>query len=772
MKIRLAIPTSMALAALLSFAACGDDPLVGGEVDTSEEADTGVLDLDSVLPIDTHFEPLDTTSPVEDTAAPEVVEPSCDDDVKPFYCPCLNNVQCESSYCVPVDEDDVSARCSRVCAESCPMGWDCRGIAGPDPVFICQPPIDTLCRSCTTDSGCGGVGDRCVDFFDGKYCGKNCQGDPGACPATYGCEEITDSAGQILAYQCVPLSGSCNCEPGLDYDNDPAHCGRCNRACHFPGGVPGCEAGECFLADCQAGFVNLDGHELTGCEYECTKVSDEDWPDANCVGSSCDQDCDGLDGTWTRGVFVSASAGSSGGTGAPDDPVNTITRAIQIAQPGGRDHVYIAAGVYNEQVTMKDGVSIFGGYSNDGQWRRNLAIHETQITSSSGVASIRVIIADGISTHRTVIDGVTVVGGTNANPGGSSYAIWIRNSTDKLELIRVAAIGGNGGNGSSGTNGNPGNPGTTPASGTSASSYDCQCNDYDSYAGWGGAGAPAASCASGPSTAGGRGAHAVENDSCSTSGYTGQPAPTGAPGGAPEQKGSNGDHGASGTNGAGGLAGGTVSGAGFWLGQDGANGTHGANGLGGGGGGSGLTRRGNHAACVFINTYRYGGGGGGGGGGGCGGRLATSGRAGGGSFGVFLVDSNPALIDSAFGHKNGGNGGNGGTGGDGGSGTAGAGAGNGSCYGGLCGTAGGPGGNGGNGGRGGHGGGGAGGVAYGLYLAGSSAPSCSGLSFNPPGAGGTGGLGGIGGIASGANAGNRGADGLFGARNKTSLGCP
>lgn len=754
------------LGLLLFVSGCGDDALTGDVdvtgVDTLLAPDT-TLDPDAIVIIDTHS-PVDTIPGEDgatDTAEPIDTARTCDDDPKPFFCPCVNNVQCESNYCVPVDETEVAARCSKLCDATCPNGWDCRGVSGTgDTAFICQPPVNNLCKACNTDANCGSAGDKCIEYEDGKYCGRNCQAGAPECPTNYSCAEILNDVGQIEAYQCAPVSGSCNCEPGVDYDNDPLNCGGCHKACAYPGGVPGCQGGICVLDGCQAGFVDLDGVRDNGCEYACTKTSDDDWPDATCSGSSCDQDCDGIDGSYVRAIFV-ATTGSRQAQGTAGDPVDTIGRGIQLAQSQGRDHVYVAAGQYNEQVTLVEGVSVFGGYSNDGRWTRNLAQYTTTITSSSGTNSIRAVIADGIQTTRTVLDGVTAIGGNNGNPGGSSYGIWVRGCNSKLELANVNAIGGNGGAGSAGSNGNPGNPGNDAVAGSAATDYDCMVNgcNWDSFAGKGGAGA-ANACSTGINTGGGAGASVP---ACATGGNTGATSPSGVPGGTPESAGTNGGSRANAASGAGGLGAGTVSG-GFWSGNNGANGTAGDNGYGGGGGGSGKNTKGAFWACV-SNTYRYGGGGGGGGGGGCGGTAGKGGTAGGGSFGVFLHDASPKIIASKLGHRSGGNGGAGGDGGVGGAGKAGKGGGEGHCGGGGCGSAGAKGGDGGKGGNGGHGGGGAGGVAYGLYLAGSSSPSCSGLAFDPPGAGGTGGLG-------GPSSGNKGADGPAGDRNKTTGSCP
>ena len=760
-------------AGALAMAGCGADE--GGAPGDTGGADTGA----PIVPTDTGgVAPLDTAagSDVSDAAGDGIngvdaadgasdgegdAGDPCLADPKPFFCPCENNIQCDSGYCVAVDEEAVAARCSKTCLDSCPEGWDCRGVSGQaDPTFICQPPVDNLCQPCTTDAQCGAVGDRCVTFDDGDFCGQDCQS-AGQCPEGYGCDEVVDDQGQILAYQCLPVSGSCLCDDDVDYTSDPDHCGGCGEACSYYGAAGVCAASVCSMGACDPGQVNLDGLEATGCEYACDGSADaDDWPEAGCAGAACDQNCDGIDGDIARGVFVSATGGSPGGAGTPLDPVDSIGRGIAMAGgASGRDHVYVAAGTYHEQVTMSAGISVFGGYTNDGSWGRNVALNETIISSASGFNSVRAVIIDGISSRRTVLDGFTVLAGDNPNAGGSSYGIWVRGSSSVVELSHLEVVAGNGGAGSDGVDGSPGPNGVSGSPGTKGDK-DGGCDNASTKAGKGGAGAPN-TCTVGPSAAGGSGGRSGcgnPSNSSKPKPQNGDASPGGAPGGSgsgdPGDPGSGGGDGHDGVGGSGGV----VDASGFWHGADGQPGTGGANGVGGGGGAGGN-------GGINVLTGRWGGGGGGGGGGGCGGFAGTHGTAGGGSFGVFLYNANPKISHVAAGHRNGGNGGKGGAGGGGGLGRSGGAAG--APYDSKA-AWGGAGGSGGPGGDGGHGGGGAGGLAYGLYLAGSSFPTCSDLSFAPAGAGGTGGVGGV----SANGQGNSGGDGAWGDRNKPVGSCP
>ena len=761
------------LCVLASFAGCGDDKLQGDVAelpelidDTSQEVVADVI-IDTAPPEIIMFD----TEPGDTAPEVDVPAPTCADNPKPFFCPCDVNTQCESSYCIAVDEAEVSHRCSRTCQTECPNGWECKGIGGAgDPVFICQPPIDTLCEACEQDSDCQAVGAKCITFEDGKYCGRDCQTQQNSCPAGYQCNEIINDLGQIDAYQCVRTSGSCNCPDGTDYSSDPANCGYCGNACIYTHGIPGCASETCRLDGCEDAWKNLNAVDSDGCEYACTYTSADDWPDGTCNSENdCDQNCDGIDGDYLRAIFV-APYGTNEAIGAPYDPVSSIGRALQLAG-GAKDHIYVAAGGYNESVTLMEGISIFGGYSPDGKWVRNVGQYKTTISWSSGTNSVRTVIANGIDAARTVLDGVEVLSGTNANPSGSSYAIWVKDSTSALEIVSVSVVGGAGGPGQAGTPGSPGGDGVKGGDASEAPDSDDGCDEQSLYGSQGGAAGPN-QCGGGTSAAGGGGGaagciddSAFDNDRIdplkggdSAGGATGGPAP--GPGGN-GNNGTGGSNGPNGTNGNAGAAGGSTDGGGLWQASHGSDGGPATNGIGGGGGSGG---GGSCCAGTLVNQGQWGGGGGGGGSGGCGGGRGTGGRGGGSSFGLFLYNASPRIINSALGHKDGGNAGRGGLGGSGGGGRGG---GNGIA--GFDGAGrGGNGAGGGNGGRGGHGGGGAGGLAFGLYLAGSSDPSCSNLTFNPVGTTGQGGIGGVGGD----EAGNRGPDGASGERNASSGSCP
>lgn len=402
-------------------------------------------------------------------------------------------------------------------------------------------------------------------------------------------------------------------------------------------------------------------------------VGGTDVPDLNFL----DANCDGIDGDIARAVFVSTS-GLQDNPGTMALPVNSVNLAIQLAASDpAKDHVYVSEGTYNGLVTLVDGVSVWGGYSQAHGWQRSSAYVTTLSNGTASGSSMIGVLVSGPA-HSMTLGDVRVT--TASAPGnGHNYGILLQHSDD-MTLERVTVLAGSGGissQGSNGSNGSPGSPGA--AGGTACGGYN-YCGGAGGNGGWwGGSGGNGGQLFNGYSGNFGGG------PSGGYGGYGGGWISGGGPGGA-GGAGANGGHGQRGANQ------GSVVG-GFW--QTNGNGGTGApgfdNGSGGGGGGGG-------------STDFWGNPGNGGGGGGSGGRFAlgaTGGTAGGSSFALFLWDSSVLLEGCQLTAGAGRNGGNGGAGGSGGNGGAG-GSGN------TCCSA--PwGGNGGAGGRGGHGGAGAGG---------------------------------------------------------------
>ena len=687
-----------------------------------------------------------------DTAESEVVEATCESAEKPFMCPCDYNVDCLSGFCIAVEDEVYAQVCTKNCGEEeCPVDWRCETVEGAgDPTYICVPVIDFNCDPCTSNLDCGGPNDLCTELDDGAFCTMDCSDPDVVCREGFTCQATLDANGEPNHLQCLPDNGSCSCPPSVDLDSDKDNCGVCGNVCSYPNALAFCSSGVCQLKDCESGWTDLDNDVGNGCEYECTKTAETDEPDP----SGLDADCDGIDGNEGRAVFV-APWGAKGAPGTKINPIPDITSGIAKAKALSKDHVYIAAGTYEERVVVSAGISLYGGYSEDGSWTRNLAVNLTIIQNDEvdEDGAIRALVVDGIQVPTTIA-GLQIQSGNNAATGGSSYGVWMRDVNSAVTVRSSRVISGSGGPGGHGLNGEPGASGVPGAAGKSTTETDFNCNEFDTYGGVGGQGGNN-TCAGGVSGGGNGGNGSCGDDAANA----GDASAGGAPGGQGETAGVHGAAGAAGLHGAGGVEGGAVSPLGLWVGNGGESGGPGGDGQGGGGGGSGAGHDGG-----LLGWAMWGGGGGGGGSGGCGGTAAGPGLAGGGSFAVFLVDASPKLFGNIFSHNSGGHGGNGGVGGPGGPGE----------QGGAGGTAtgdadkatdGAAGGNGGSGGAGGNGGGGAGGDAFGLYLVGTSSPNCDDNVAEPLGWGGTGGVGG--GVE-----GNAGAAGLTGDVNKAGMNCP
>ncbi len=132
-----------------------------------------------------------------------------------FGCPCEENDDCSSNWCVETPESDV---CTISCIEECPVGWGCMEVqGGPDQVFMCLPYHGNLCRPCNEDADCGQAlesSNHCLEFGgEGHFCGGYCDSEEGVdCPNGYACTEVTVESG-ATKQQCMPESDSCDCTP-------------------------------------------------------------------------------------------------------------------------------------------------------------------------------------------------------------------------------------------------------------------------------------------------------------------------------------------------------------------------------------------------------------------------------------------------------------------------------------------------------------------------------------------------------------------------------
>jgi hypothetical protein len=582
------------------------------------------------------------------------------------------------------------------CFNSCSLlGGDARCVGTSCVISAC--PLGT--GDCNGDFGDGCETDTTVSLENCGACGRVCEGD------------------QVETAECV--EGDCGvvtCEEGWDNCNtqfldgceqdiysDVANCGGCDTPCSPAGATGICDTGACVWDDCQDGFYDIDGEASNGCEYACTFLSDIDWPDADDV----DANCDGIDGDIDAAVFVAPPPfGAPAGPGTMGAPFATIAGATAFALGNGRTQVLVAEGVYDESVTLRSGVSLYGSYIPASPVWGRAALSEAVSVFGTGTVGLS---ANGVN-NATVVARFRIESDNATDDGESTYGVHIRNSSG-VTLEGNLVVAGNGANGSPGASSTVGRGGLDGgdagngcdgcsgggAAGGRGTGYCSNTGGLGGRGGYGnsrgGSGEPGSGVLGGSGSTGGGGNGGTCGFSCNRGG-------TGGTGG-------GGARGGNGQNGFGGNGNGSVVGD-FWVGASGTSGSVGSTGGGGGAGAGG----GGSDCCIDDR----GAGGGGGGGGGCGGTGGGGGNPGGGSFGVFAVNGTVIMTDNDVRAGAGGRGGNGITGGTGGA------IGSGGSGGGPAddGGRGGNGGSGGGGGNGGCGGGGGGGAAFAVYRQSSS----------------------------------------------------
>lgn len=441
----------------------------------------------------------------------------------------------------------------------------------------------------------------------------------------------------------------------------------------------------------------------------CTPQADE--PDE----SFGDTDCDGIDGSLAKAVFV-APSGATTGNGTATTPYTSLAAAIVEAQRAGKD-VYACAGTYEAAgLTLTANVRIFGGYACDGSTRPARGANATLFKSTTP----RALTVTG-STTSVLLDRFSLESSAGVAAGEtSSIALFLRDA--RVEVRHAEITAGAGAAGADGPqvavapallpSGEAGEDVFTPSAAQIAAGTDfVTCSAFST-----------SQVCTREVKGGGRRGPNVEQ-SCRVKGGDGGDGSatpgaavktgsvgegTGGAGGTFESpNGGPGALGAAGVAGSGGSRGfGVVSDTGYATDDNGASGTSGGFGGGGGGGAGGRSYTGVlRNGITYTNEIAIGAGGGQGGCGGPGGVGGAGGSAGGASIGVLARRGTLVLNTVTVTAKAGGAGGRGASGTPGQSGSTGGAGGHGSTVASYAGR----GGTGGTGGAGGAGGGGAGG---------------------------------------------------------------
>jgi hypothetical protein len=759
--------------------------------------------------------------------------------------PCGTDADClvPSSRCVSLGQEKV---CGRDCSitspfgASCPQGYSCKPVGGSSQCVpesgtcVCGPETVGLSRSCTV----------------GKCTGQQ------ICQQNGGLYQFTDcSAEGVIPEVCDGADNDCDGKADEGFvDGKGAYvaddnCGVCGNNCltqfnvflhHATGECnPGTNPPSCRVKACvdevEGGkvyeWVDVNGIADDGCE--CRRLQGnltDDEPDATflkegeqvpsfpqALADYIDANCDGIDGVVTQALFVS-SANPLPGNGTLASPYKTIGQAVNAFAASGAKYILVAGGVYQENVKLKAGIRMHGGYSQDFR-NRDIVLFPSEILGlppafAGGVVGS--LNAEGITGTATLVSGFTIVGYDvvtipAAGPGEPSYGAYLSDSDSKLEIRNCLMVGGAGGSGANGSNGANGfgslTPGGTVLNGSNGSNAgSCVAGVCSNKSTPGGAGGTNPQCASANGPAGGGVVCPEYNqpsytpalpghdgapgyswtlDSQSSAGCYGHATEAGYPTAIKKLDGGNGKSGSDGSGALQGTGCSQASGAfvgGLWSGFAGAAGQGGGNGQAGGSGGSSggidtapAAEMPPGVGAYGSPSYKLGATGGGAGAGGCGGVGGSGGQAGGASIAVLVrfsskqaVGSAPVIQANVIERGYGGAGGDGGYGGTGGKGGSGGTGGNAAGY--WIDFKAGKGGRGGQGGEGGGGGGACGGASFGIaaanYAATWNLPYAAGNQFPQAEAVKTGGAGGKAGVS---GTGNPAGDGQGGATQNVAL---
>ncbi|MFZ5471174.1 MAG: MopE-related protein [Myxococcota bacterium] len=170
-------------------------------------------------------------------------EPPAKDTLKPEGVACGADSECETGLCDALPGGE--KLCMRKCTAGCRQLEVCTQLALDR--YGCVPERAGLCEPCQSDDDCPYPADRCIALGAEKFCGRDCSFD-GTCPFSFRCAEATTPDGVLVASQCQPNSGTCQCTALTGGQELPCeetnNLGTCTgvKVCEPPGGYSACSA--------------------------------------------------------------------------------------------------------------------------------------------------------------------------------------------------------------------------------------------------------------------------------------------------------------------------------------------------------------------------------------------------------------------------------------------------------------------------------------------------------------------------------------------------